>query len=127
MRRAGLLIALLGMTAAACENKYAALTAPPPGLTARLDDNKNAIEVSTGVSLGFECTDSHDHPCNHDSSADDPGVALIFPAALDTLDGQASLQGPQPRSAFVVVGIAAGDTHVHAGGGSLSVRVLGLP
>ena len=112
---------------AGCGNTYSALTAPPPGLTASLDHNREAIQLSRGVALGFECSDAHDDPCSQEARTDDPGIALIFPAALDTLGDRYALEGPQPRSAFVVVAIAAGDTHVHAGGGALSVRVLPPP
>jgi hypothetical protein len=116
--------ALLSGPLAGCENRYEALTAPPPGLTASLDNQDKTIRLSEGVSIGFECfEDSSREPCGRDASSDDQGTALIFPANLDTVTENYQ-HGPQPRSVFVVVGIAEGQTKVQAGGGSLAVTVL---
>jgi hypothetical protein len=116
--------ALLAGPLAGCENRYEALTAPPPGLTASLDDQEKTILLSKGVSIGFECFDgTNREPCSRDASSADRGTALIFPANLDTVTENYQ-HGPQPRSAFVVVGIAEGQTKVQAGGGSLAVTVL---
>jgi hypothetical protein len=121
--RSWLLISLIAF-AAACDKRYEALTAPPPGLTASLNDHDKTIEISPGVSLGFECFDDRDNPCAREASGGDPATAWIYPAALDTVTERAAVSGPQTRSAFVVVGIAAGKTEVSAGGGSLTVTVL---
>jgi hypothetical protein len=116
---------LLAGALVGCENRYEALTAPPPGLTASLDDDGKTIRLSKGVSIGFECFDGASRePCSRDASSDDQGTALIFPASLDTVTEYDYQHGPQTRSAFVVVGIAEGRTEVQAGGGSLAVTVL---
>ena len=107
-----------------CENHYEAITAPPPGLTASLDDQSKSIRVSRGVSIAFACTDQRGDPCGRTSSAKDAKTARIFPAALDDLTEWGYLHGPQPQAVFVVVGIADGSTRVEAGGGDLSVTVL---
>jgi hypothetical protein len=106
-----------------CEHRYEALTAPPPGLTAALNDDEKTIRISLGVALGFECFNQDGDPCSRESSASDPAVARILPAHLDTVTGNYRT-GPQTRSAFVVVGITEGRTEVSAGGDSLAVTVL---
>ena len=118
------IMSLLATMTAGCNNRYEALTAPPPGLTASLDDENNSIRLSRGVSLGFECQTSGGDPCNQGVASNDSAIALVFPAALDGVGGPDFMHGPQPRTAFVVVGIAEGQTSVQAGGESLSVRVL---
>lgn len=116
--------ALLAGMVMGCENRYEALTAPPPGLTASLDNEGKAIRLSKGVSIAFECFDGASRePCSRSASSDDQGIALVFPASLDTVTDDYQ-HGPQTRSAFVVVGIAEGRTEVKAGGGSLAVTVL---
>ena len=109
---------------AGCENHYEAITAPPPGLTASLDDQSKSIRLSRGVSIAFACTDQHSDPCGRTSSTDNAKTALIFPAALDDLTELGYLHGSQPQAVFVVVGIAEGRTTVQAGGDALSVNVL---
>ena len=110
--------------AAGCENRYEALTGPPPGLVASLDDESKTIRLTEGVSIAFECFDgTGPDPCGRDRSVADPVVAQIFPANLDTLT-ENFRKGPQTRSAFVVVGITPGTTSVTAGGDTLDVTVL---
>ena len=121
--RPALAMLLLGL-GSGCEKKYEALTAPPPGLIASLDDGAKTIHLSKGVSIAFECTDDNGDPCGGGASSGDRGTALVFPANLDSLTELDHLHGPQPRSAVVVVGIAEGHTDVQAGGGSLSVTVV---
>jgi hypothetical protein len=108
---------------AGCENDYEAITAPPPGLTASLDDGSNSIRLSRGASIAFECTNSEGDPCARVSSTSSASTALIFPASLDSLT-EWDQHGSQPRTAFVVVGVAEGSTSVDAGGESLAVTVL---
>jgi hypothetical protein len=125
VKRVGLLPVLIaGGLIAGCENRYEAITAPPPGLTASLDEQTGAIRVSRGVSIAFSCTTDNGNPCARTSSTESAGTALIFPANLDTLAETTYVRGPQPQAAFVVVGIAEGKTSVQAGGESLSVTVL---
>ena len=115
---------LAASVAAGCENRYEAITAPPPGLTASIDDKSKSIRLSLGASLAFECTNTEGDPCARTTSTSSASTALIFPANLDSLTDWGREHGPQPRSAFVVVGIAEGRTTVEAGGDSLSVTVL---
>ena len=121
-------VALIAGVVAGCKgNDYEALTAPPPGLTASLDDGSNAIRLSRGVSIAFECTEPGGDPCARVSSTTNADTALIFPASLDTLSEGGYYEhspGPQPRSAFVVVGITEGETRVEAGGELLTVTVV---
>jgi len=109
---------------AGCENHYEAITAPPPGLTASLDDQSKSIRLSRGVSIAFACTNQRGEPCGRTSSTENTGTARIFPANLDDLTEWGYLHGPQPQAVFVVVGIAEGKTAVQAGADSLSVTVL---
>jgi hypothetical protein len=112
-----------GLTAG-CENRFEALTAPPPGLTASLDDQSKSIRLSRGVSIAFSCENQQGEPCGRTSSTRNASTARIFPAALDDLTEWGYAHGPQPQAVFVVVGIAEGNTSVLAGGDSLSVTVL---
>jgi hypothetical protein len=125
VRPAALLLAALGAAAVAgCDHRYEALTAPPPGMVASLDDENKSIRLTEGVSLAFECFEgSSKDACGRDVAIDDSTRALIFPADLDSL-ADLYREGPQPRSAFVVVGVAPGHTTVSAGGGSLKLEVL---
>jgi hypothetical protein len=116
-------VAAAGAFTAGCGNSYDALTAPPPGLTAALNNDKHAIRISTGVALAFACTRG---PCSDETSAADVGIARLYPAALDTLRAGDPQQndGSQPQRAWVVVGVAQGSTSLRAGGDDLSVTVL---
>ena len=109
---------------AGCENHFEALTAPPPGLTASLDDQSKSIRLSRGVSIAFSCASQQGEPCGRTSSTQKATTARIFPAALDDLTEWGYVHGPQPQAVFVVIGIAEGSTEVRAGGDSLSVTVL---
>jgi hypothetical protein len=124
MKRLAVAFLLAACLVAGCENEYEAITAPPPGLTASLDDKSNSIQVSRGASIAFACTTQEGDPCRRSSSTDSATTALIFPAHLDALTEWGYEHGPQPQTAFVVVGIAEGKTSVEAGGESLSVTVL---
>jgi hypothetical protein len=115
---------LTASVAAGCENRYEAITAPPPGLTASIDDESRSIRVSLGASIAFECTNTEGDPCARTSSTTSASTALIFPANLDSLTEWGFERSPQPRTAFVVVGIAEGRTTVEAGGDHLSVTVV---
>ena len=118
------LLALAPWAGAGCDNRYEALSTPPPGLTASLNDEDKSMRISTGVALVFECFHWNGDPCGRDASSNNSAIARILPAALDTLTGDYYREGPQTRSAFVVVGVAEGETDVHAGGDSMSVKVL---
>lgn len=115
IRRVKVLVALcaLGSCLAGCEPNLAALTAPPPVGIAELDDDAGEIRVSRGVALAFECT-YQGSPCA-DAGAEigDDAIISVRPAFLELLSEQgvgASSPGPQPRSAFVLVGLSEGTT-----------------
>lgn len=117
-------VVLISIASAGCEHRYEALTAPPPGMVASLDDGEKHIRLSTGVALAFECfRGSGNDPCDGAVSTSRPDIVLAYPANLDSLTERDYRKGPSARSVYVVVGIADGETSVSAGGGSLSVAV----
>jgi hypothetical protein len=92
-----------------CDPAFSALTAPPPGATAELDDAADTIALTQGVALGFSCT-YQGAPCDGaEASIDDASVATVQPAYVDLLapDYRA---GDRPRVVFVVVGKRPGET-----------------
>ena len=109
---------LSALVVAGCGDvKVQALTVPPPGKVAELDAENLTLELSRGVAFAFECYEntSYNGPCRDSSvSAADAAIAQAFPSYLDELapawDG--GDLGPRSRSAFVVVGLAAGKTKV---------------
>jgi hypothetical protein len=117
--RAGALLAL-GIALAGCsEVSLSAITPPPPGRDAALDDEADEIRLSRGVALAFECVSresGYSGPCRDATIAvDDPTVATVYRAHLDALGGgpwSQQPEGPQQQTAFVVVGLGAGQTTV---------------
>ena len=105
MKRAVILVAL-----AACDPTMAGLTAPPPGKQAALDADARHIVLSRGIAFAFSCVDANNSPCTATIASDDATIAAAFPASLDTLSNGYALSGPQPQSAFVVVGKQTGTT-----------------
>ena len=112
-----------------------ALTVPPPGKTAQLDDESLELELSHGIALGFECTaNTNDYygPCrNPRAKMTDETIAAVFSSYLDSVadtwnDGAA---GPRSRTAFVVVGLAPGKTtlKVTTTDGDVDVSVTIVP
>jgi hypothetical protein len=105
---------------AACDPvALTALTVPPPGKVALLDDENLTLDLSRGVAIGFECnagTSDYNGPCrNARAKIDDESVAVVFSSYLDSVaevwnDGDAGLRS---RIAFVVVGLAPGETDLH--------------
>jgi len=130
-RRFAVLALALSLAAGCGEVTLAALTAPPPGKIAHLDDEDDTIDLSKGIALGFECTSSEDSyygPCRGaTATVDDENVAQVFASYLDTLaesyDGGPA--GPRNRTAFVVVGLHGGktDMHVSSKDGDVTVEV----
>lgn len=116
MRRGLLAIAML---AGGCgEVTLSALTVPPPGKTAHLDDEDDTLELSRGIAIGFECTSSEGSyygPCRGGKIyVDNPDIAAGYTSFMDSLapsydDGPA---GSRAKSAFVIVGLAPGKTNV---------------
>jgi hypothetical protein len=115
-----LVVAVVIAFAAGCDPvSLTALTVPPPGKVALLDDEAQTLKLSRGIAVGFECTANtteYNGPCrNARAKTDDENVAVVFSSYLDsvadTWDGGAA--GPRSRVAFVVVGLAAGKTDVH--------------
>src|SRR5262249_42773452 len=102
---------------------------------AKLDREGDRVEISRGVALAFECRDGNYAPCeNASATADDTRIAQILPAHLNDVSEPWDWGGPNPKTAFVVVGVAAGTTklRVHYGkgtgsDGSLIVTVLDDP
>ena len=88
---------------AACGGpSFEALTAPPPGKEASLDDEHHRIRLSTGVALAFECKDSQSgDPCGRGrATSEDPGVALILPAWLDTVGADWDKRGLEAVASY---------------------------
>lgn len=130
MKRALSTVLFAAALSAGCgDTTFQALTAPPPGKEATLNDHKREIRLSRGVALAFECFDEQSGgPCGHGTiTTDDKGVASVLPAYLDDLTPQYR-KGPQPRSAFVVVGKEVGETIINldtdAGHAHFHVEVL---
>ncbi|MBA3464483.1 MAG: hypothetical protein H0T46_31420 [Deltaproteobacteria bacterium] len=128
------ILLLLSIVLAGCETlTLSAITVPPPGKTAHLDDEDDTIDISRGVALGFDCLaneDGYNGPCRDPrvSVADDT-VAAIYTSYSDALAesynyGHAGARG---RTSFVVVGLREGKTEVFIttkdGGISLDVNV----
>ena len=125
--------ALLLLAAAGCDTRFTALSVPPPGKIAELDDGDRRIEISRGVALAFECVSHYGDPCSGAvASVEQPQVADVFSGYLDVLT-EARLYGSQPkggapRSIFVVVGRQAGEARLRVNSGdgnaTFSVEVL---
>jgi hypothetical protein len=113
-----------------------ALTPPPPGKVADLDDESLDLELSRGTALAFECTahnTEYSGPCrNARAKTSDGEVAIVYASYLDTLidswDDQ-GYAGTQARVAFVVVGLAEGktDLEVITADGDVNVSVTIVP
>ena len=112
------LLLVLSLALVGCgEVTLAAITVPPPGKVAVLDDEADTLEISHGVALAFECNANDDYygPCrNATASVGDDTVASVFASYSDALapswnDGAS---GPRARTAFVVVGLREGKTEV---------------
>lgn len=93
-----------------------ALTVPPPGKVAELDNENLKLELSRGVAFAFECGESNNDytgPCRDSTiTSKDATIAQAFPSYLDELApawGGGDL-GPRSKAAFVVVGMTAGKT-----------------
>lgn len=139
-RSHALLLCVLLATTTGCGPFFHGVSTPPPTRTATLDRGNDHIEVSQGVALAFECRDVGGVPCEKASAkSQDERIAKVLPAYLDrTSEGEHwggprhHWSGPQPRTAFVVYGIAPGTTklNVHYGGNDqaeLTVTVLPDP
>lgn len=108
-------VVMIAALAAGCGDvTVEALTVPPPGKVAQLDAENRVLELSAGVAFAFECTEAnggYSGPCRDSvASSENPDIAGVFPSYLDTLAPAYSRGdlGPRSRSAFVVVGLAAG-------------------
>lgn len=96
-----------------------AMTVPPPGKVALLDDENLTLDLSRGIAIGFECTagtSDYNGPCrNARAKIEDENIAVVFTSYLDSVaevwnDGDAGLRS---RTAFVVVGLEPGTTDLH--------------
>ena len=121
------------LMATGCDTRFTALSVPPPGKTAELDDDDRRIEISRGVALAFECVSHYGDPCSGaKAGVEQPQVAEVFSGYLDVLT-EARLYGPEPkggepRTIFVVVGRQAGQARLRVNSGdgnaTFSVDVL---
>ncbi len=104
-------LALLALMASmvGCEIHLSAVTTPPPGKSAEVDDHEESILISKGAALGVECTFQVRECENATAETDDPSIAQVWPASVDWL-GPDYEQGPQPAAVFVVVGKQVGST-----------------
>jgi hypothetical protein len=126
-------LSLCALVAAGCDTRFTALSVPPPGKIAELDDDDRRIEISRGVALAFECVSHYGDPCGGaKAGVEQPEVAEVFSGYLDVLT-EAKLYGPEPkggesRTIFVVVGRRAGQARLRVNSGdgnaTFSVDVL---
>lgn len=111
---------------AACDLELAAITPPPPGTTAALDDCEQTIELTRGVALGIDCRDGGLECEAMTAEVDDPTVASAYLSFDSEIDEYEYRYDPyQPRTSLVLVGRAAGVTalHVFAEGGTVTYAV----
>jgi hypothetical protein len=122
-----LVIAVLG---AGCDHiSVTALTVPPPGKVADLDDESLDMKLSRGIAIGFECyttMSSYYGPCRDATvKVKDESVAQAFASYLDSTaeshDGGPS--GPRARTAFVVVGLEVGTTELEVSTSDADITV----
>jgi len=137
MSRAAAAVALaVAALATACAPTLSARSVPPPGRSARLDEVRGfwgiksyRMELSEGVALAFACTQGG--PCEKMTvTSDDPSIAEVRPASLSSLEPNGFYNQAAPAAA-VVVGKAAGTTHLHVrtrhGGRDIAVRIVPPP
>ena len=111
-RPARLALPILAAALIGCSPDLAALTVPPPGAVAELDNVEESISLTRGIALGFECT-YQGRPCEGASAeVEDPAVASVHAAYVDLLSRQTESReaGGAPRSVFVLVGAQPGTT-----------------
>jgi hypothetical protein len=102
------LLILLALVTAACGPHYYALSTPPPGRVAIIDDEANSIRLSLGVAVAFRCEQRG--PCEDAlATSDDPAIAEIRSASLARLETE-PFRGEIPATTFVVVGRHPGST-----------------
>ncbi len=102
-------VALAALLASTACTSYRALNAPPPSRVATLDNAHDALRISEGVALAFECTTAWGNPCSAGTaSVDNPTVATVLPAHLGRL--ASFVDGTLPPTSYVVVGVKPGET-----------------
>ncbi len=127
-----LLLAATSLSLSACGPFFHAASTPPPTRTASLNRASDQIEISTGVALAFECR-SGGTPCEDAKAvSQDPNIAQVLPAHINRTTERWRWRGPQPRTGFVVYGVAPGKTTLRVtyngdSEGQLSVTVLPDP
>ncbi len=128
-----LLLAATGLSLSACGPFFHAASTPPPTRTASLNRASDHIEISTGVALAFECRDGNGEPCKDAKAvSQDAGIAKVLPAHINLTTERWRWTGPQPRTGFVVYGVAPGKTTLRVtydgdDHGELSVTVVPDP
>jgi len=96
------------LSTAGCAPDLTALTNPPPGRVASIDNQDDFIELSRGVALAFECVG-----CNDPSiSVDDESIAELRGAYLTELQDSWSAT-PLDRTGYVLLGMLPGTTKLH--------------
>jgi len=113
------LFAVLTLVAGCGEVTLSAISVAPPGKTAVLDAGDHDLTLSRGTAFAFDCTANEGGyygPCR-DATAriDDESVGSVYASYLDSLAPvyQEGGAGQSGRTAFVVVGLQAGQTEIH--------------
>lgn len=102
--RGGLLLAAAWILAGCGDVQLSAVTAPPPGAVAELDDDCRTVRLSRGVALAIECVHTLDGPCGELAPrSSDEAVVRGLPGYSDALVPWYPRDDRQ-RSVFVVVG-----------------------
>lgn len=104
-----LIVAGLAWLSSACTH-YSAISSPPPGHTAQLNDAADELRISPGVALAFTCTTPDGNPCSSSARIEDPSLAKLMPGHLAALDNY--VDGRLPQSSYVVIGIKPGKTRL---------------
>jgi hypothetical protein len=102
--------ALLLLTLAGCDPTLEALTAPPPGATAVLDNENQTIRLSRGAAMAIACTDGGQLCDDMSVVVADASIAGARVAFHNVLEF--TFEGPQPATSFVVFGKSPGKTTV---------------
>jgi hypothetical protein len=113
-RRTLSIVMLAGLLASGCETRLQALSTPPPGKVAALDEVDEQIELSHGAALAVAC-EFQNSPCeNVTITSDDPAIADARLGYFDDLED--GMRSSKPVSAFVVIGRSPGITVLHVRG-----------
>ncbi|MBN2495043.1 MAG: hypothetical protein JXR96_10665 [Deltaproteobacteria bacterium] len=127
----GSLLCLGALLGSGCEwTEFTAVSTPPPGKIAELDDGDRRVEIGERVALAIECSNSTG-PCRDVvASSDDPDCLRVYPAYVDYLVAayeNGRYEGMRQASVFVLTGQHAGKTRLrfqtNAGSATFDVTV----